>query len=111
MCCIEEDRLPGASDLNQALKPFWPSLWRLAARGHFTETHRPVRDRAVDREGMYQPPIPSVAEGEFTLHFARGASTEFSVLLGLPSSRGVHYPMSGYPRLNEFRSMVVPPGQ
>jgi hypothetical protein len=104
---IEEDRLPGTADLNKALKPFWSALWRLAARGHFMETQQPVRDRAADREGMYQPPIPSVSEGDFTVHFARGASTEFSVLLSLPSARGVHYPISGYPRLNEFRSMVL----
>ncbi len=103
---IEEDALPGAAGLNRALMPFWSSLWRLAARGHFKDTQQPVRDHAADREGTYQPPIPSISEGEFTLHFARGAGVEFSVLLSLPAARGVHYPISGYPRLREFHSMV-----
>lgn len=103
---LEEDRLAGPEDLNRVLRRFWPALWRLAARGHYVQTLTPVRYRAADRDGSFQVPIPSVSERGYTLHFQRGAATEFSVLIGLPPSRGVHYPISSYPRLNEFRTML-----
>jgi hypothetical protein len=104
---LEEDDLGGADDINRALRPFWSPLWRLAARGHYVQTLSPIRESVVEREGLYQPPIPSVSEGSYTLHFARGAGREFSVLLGLPAARGVHYPISSFPRLNEFRTMLA----
>ena len=104
---LEEDDLAGAEDLHRALRPFWSPLWRLAARGHYVETLAPIRERVVEREGLYQPPIPSVTEGAYTLHFARGGGREFSVLLGFPASRGVHYPISSFPRLNELRTMLA----
>ena len=103
---LESERLPGAEDLNRALRPFWGPLWRLAARGHFVRTQTPVRDPAADREGLYQPPVPSLTEEGFALHFARGAGTEFSMLLGFPAAR-VLYPIAGFPRLSEFSSMVA----
>lgn len=35
---LEEEKLSGADTLNRALRPYWPSLWRLAARGHYYTT-------------------------------------------------------------------------
>jgi hypothetical protein len=104
---LEADDLVGGEDLNRVLRPFWSPLWRLAARGHYVQTLTPIRERVVEREGQYQPPIPSVTEGAYTLHFARDGGREFSVLLGFPPARGVHYPISGFPRLNEFRAMLA----
>ena len=60
---LDEEKLPGAEDITQALRPFWSALWRLAARGHYVHTQEPVRDHAADRDGLYQPPIPSLMEG------------------------------------------------
>ena len=51
--------------------------------------------------------IGTIGEGAYTLHFARGGGREFSVLLGFPASRGVHYPISSFPRLNELRTMLA----
>jgi hypothetical protein len=104
---LESDHLAGAEDLTRALRPCWPTLWRLAARGHYLQAAMPVRDAVTGGEHLYQPPIPSLTDGAYTLHLARDGATELSVLIGFPPARGVQYPVSGYPRLSEFRAMVA----
>lgn len=103
---LDEDTLPGAEPLTRALRPHWSVLWRLAARGHYILTQRPVREPATAREGLYRPPIPSLTEGAYTLSFAPGQGQEFSVLLGFPGVRGPRYPIVGFPRIAEFRTML-----
>ena len=104
---LDEDHLPGAEDLTQAFRPYWSVLWQLAARGHFLLTHHPVREPSTARDGQYRPPIPSLTEGAFTLSFAPGQGQEFSVLLGFPGARGPRYPIVGFPRIAEFRTMLA----
>jgi hypothetical protein len=104
---LDEDRLPGPEDLTRALRPYWPALWRLGARGHFAVTHAPVRARTSSQDGAYRPPIPSITEGPYTLSFARGQAQEFSLLLSLPGPRGALYPIVGYPRIAVFRTMLA----
>jgi hypothetical protein len=103
---LGDDKLPGGEDLTRALRPYWSILWRVAARGHYVGAGEPVRSRSARREGIYQPPIPPVAGEPYTLSFTRGEGTEFSVLLGFPGPYGATYPLSGYPRINEFRAML-----
>lgn len=104
---LDEEQLPGAEDLTRALRPHWAVLWRLAARGHYVLIHAPVREPSTVREGQYRPPIPSLTEGPYTLSFAHGQSQEFSVLLSFPEPRGARYPIVGYPRVAEFRTMLA----
>ena len=104
---LDEDQLPGGEDLTQALRPYWSVLWRLAARGHYVLTGQPVREPATVRDGLYRPPIPSLTEGPYTLSFAHGQGQEFSVQLCFPGVRGPRYPIVGYPRLAEFRTMLA----
>jgi hypothetical protein len=103
---LGDDKLPGGEDLTRALRPFWPVLWRVAARGHYALYETPVRSRATRREGLYQPPIPPITEMPYTLSFTRGEGTELSVLLSFPGPFGPMYPLSGYPKINEFRAML-----
>jgi hypothetical protein len=103
---LGDDKLPGGEDLTRALRPFWSVLWRVAARGHYVNFDTPVRSRATRREGLYQPPIPPVTDERYTLSFTRGEGTEFSVLLGFPGAYGPTYPLSSYPKINEFRAML-----
>ncbi|MGB7227845.1 MAG: hypothetical protein WBD26_08855, partial [Candidatus Acidiferrales bacterium] len=53
------------------------------------------------------PPIPSVKEGEYSLSFARVEGGDFSLLLSFPGPRGPQYPISGYPKITEFRAMLA----
>ena len=40
---LEEENLAGADGVNRALRPYWPILWRLAARGHYYVKQEPIR--------------------------------------------------------------------
>jgi hypothetical protein len=104
---LEDEKLPAADAVNRALRPFFPPLWRLAARGHYCLTHESLRAKSTSHDAFYQPPIPSIKEGDFTLSFNRGESNDIYLLLSFPGPRGPMYPVSGYPRITEFRSMLV----
>lgn len=104
---LDEEKLSGAEALDRALRPFFTVLWRLAARGHYCLKHEPLRLPSTAKESFYQPPIPSVKEGEYSLSFARGDRGDFSLLLSFPGARGPMYPVSGYPRITEFRAMLA----
>jgi len=104
---LDEEKLPGAEAIDRVLRPFWPVLWRLAARGHYFLKHEPLRAASTHKDSFYQPPIPSVKEGEYSLSFARGEASEFSLLLSFPGPRGPMYPISSYPKITEFRAMLA----
>ena len=40
---LEDEKLPAADAVNRALRPFFPVLWRLAARGHYCLTQESLR--------------------------------------------------------------------
>jgi len=104
---LEDEKLPAADAVNRALRPFFPVLWRLAARGHYCLTEESLRAKSMGQDSLYQPPIPSIKEGEFTLSFNRGEGSKISMLLSFPGPRGPMYPISGYPKITEFRAMLT----
>jgi hypothetical protein len=103
---LDEEKLAGAAALNEALAPYWPVLWRVAARGHYFAQQEPIRE-AGRREPIYQPAIPSLSEGGYTLSFARAETSELSLLLSFPGPHGPLYPLGPYPMIAEFRAMVA----
>jgi hypothetical protein len=104
---LEGTSSSGQADVDRALRSFWPSLWRLAARGHYALAQQPVRGPLAKQDGLYQTPLPPVAQAAFTLSFARGEGAEFSVLLSFPGPRGPLYPIISYPKIAEFRAMLA----
>lgn len=104
---LEEESL-GVEAMNQALKPYWPILWRAAARGHYLVRGTPVRSAAgravADRP--WGPAISSVFEGGFVLSFAAGSDGDLAVLVTLPEARQTMYEMRPWPMIAEFRSML-----
>jgi hypothetical protein len=103
---LEEEKLSGATTVDKALAPYWPVLWRVAARGHYFARREPVRQPG-QREVVPQPAIPSLNDSSFTLSFARGEGNEFSMLLSFPPPRGPMYPFGLYPTIAEFRAMLA----
>jgi serine/threonine protein kinase len=103
----ELGRFVALDTLNRALRPYWPSLWRLAARGHCYSTQQPIREAPRIPEHVFRPPIPPMSEGGFTLSFARGDSNDFSMLLSFPGHRAPQYPLGRYPLVAEFRAIVA----
>ncbi len=104
---LEDEKLPAADAVNRALRPFFPVLWRLAARGHYCLTQESLRAKSTSQDSFYQPPIPSIKEGDFTLSFNRGVSNDIYLLLSFPGPRGPMYPINGYPGITEFRAMLA----
>jgi len=105
---LEEEHFPNIEALNRALKPYWPALWRAAARGHFITRQAPVRDAdGVDAFGRrYSPTISSIFEGGFVVSFATGSSGDLCLLLNLPADRKAMYEMAPYPMIAEFRILL-----
>jgi hypothetical protein len=104
---LELSTAAGADAVNRALRSSWPVLWRLAARGHYALTRTPVREKETPPPGRSDPPISPLAEGGYVLSFQYTQGQEFSVLLSFPGERGPMYPISGYPKLAEFRAMLA----
>lgn len=103
---LEEETF-GIEAMNLALKPYWPILWRAAARGHYLVRGCPVRDtsRRV-AEHPWGPAISSVFEGGFVLSFATGSERDLFVLVSLPEARQAMYEIGPWPLITEFRAML-----
>jgi hypothetical protein len=103
---LDADNLPGPDAVNQALSPFWPTLWRLAARGHFLMTREPVRLPTTRDAAWAEPPIPPLVDCDMSLSVMRIEAGDLSALVSFPGPLGPMYPVSGYPKLAEFRAML-----
>lgn len=105
---LEEENLSGADGVNRVLRPYWPILWRLAARGHYYIKQQPIREKPrTAEERFHRSAIPPISEGGYTLSFARGEGNDFSVLLSFPGVRAPQYPINDYPTIAEFRTMLT----
>jgi hypothetical protein len=104
---LEEEPF-GIEAMNQALKPYWPILWRAAARGHYLVRGYPVRSTAgkAIAEHPWGPAISSVFEGGFVLSFATGSDGDLAMLVALPEARQTMYEIGPWPMITEFRSML-----
>ena len=58
---LRDEMLTDLMALNRVLEPHLPTLFRLAARGHWMREHRPLRVRATD--SMWASPIPTRTAG------------------------------------------------
>ena len=96
----------GPDALTAALRPWWPILWRLVARGQYFLMRTPLRDPERRSDGLHDPPIPSLDEEPFSLVFARGEFHDFSAMLVFPG-HGPMYPFGSYPVLAEFRTLLA----
>jgi hypothetical protein len=103
---LDDEKLSGVEAINRTLRPFWATLWRLAARGHYAVTQQPVRASEAGREAVVQPPIPPMTQDGYTLSFTLDHGRELHALLSLPGAYGPLYPISGFPKLTEFRAML-----
>ena len=94
--------------LNAALRPYWPVLWRLAARGHYMQCKKPVRREAAEGN----PKLPFMSwmfdEGTFQLGIIR---SDHEIMLNLTmnscGSLGAMYSICSYPKIAEFRYMLA----
>jgi len=98
-----------STKLDQVLAPFWPTLWALAARGHWLRHDRqPVRPLGPKEDDFRSRIIlpDSLRADEFELSFTSSGCPELGVSIDLGSSRRVSFLITRYPDLAEFRAML-----
>jgi hypothetical protein len=98
-----------STKLDQVLAPFWPTLWALAARGHWLRHDRqPVRPLRPNEDDFRRRIIlpDSLKVDEFELSFTSEGCPELGVSIDLGSSRRVSFLITRYPDLAEFRAML-----
>jgi hypothetical protein len=106
---LDNEKFLNIEKLNEALRPYWPILWRVCARGHYLRHGQPLTDSAfwgADSRLRNRGPLPSFQEGEYRLEFHRGPETEFSVWLHFPGRFALQYPLFDYPRIAELRTIL-----
>jgi hypothetical protein len=107
LLAIREEGVESAT-LNHLLAPYWPTLWGLAARGHWIRHARPVRPSpalvADDPRLQMAPPLP-MTTGSLTLSFD-ASGLELAVLVDLGGPRHPAYVVRQYPELVEFRAVL-----
>ena len=95
--------------LDQVLAPYWPTLWGLAARGHWIRHDRqPVRlpgphDDDFRRRIILPDPIEW---NELKLSFTSIGYQELGVSIDFGPLRRVSYLITRYPELAEFRALL-----
>ena len=107
---LENERLLNVEKLNEALRPYWPILWRVCARGHYLRHGEPLRDSTfwgADSRLPNRRPLPSFQEGEYRLEFHRGPCVGVFCLVAFPwkvSSSNIR--SCDYPRIAELRTIL-----
>jgi len=100
---LRDEILPDLMALNQALEPHLPTLFRLAARGHWMREHRPVRVRPSD--SMLVTPIPTRIAGRFHLRAFVAGDGELRLALEMDRPNTI-YLLDTYPEIQEFAAML-----
>jgi len=106
---LDELEFPNVEKLNEALRPYWPILWRVCARGHYLLHMQPLQDpnsSASEIDAPLNPPLPKFEEGDYRLEFVRSPREGFSVWLSFPGRLSPLYPVEGYPKISEFRTIL-----
>ncbi|HEX9006705.1 MAG TPA: hypothetical protein VF889_05395 [Bacteroidota bacterium] len=71
---LEDEKISGVTRLNEALFPYWPVLWRVAARGDYLERKEPVRETLREQDdSIYRPALPSVEQGGYQAELRTGS--------------------------------------
>jgi hypothetical protein len=101
-----------STDLDHILAPYWPTLWGVAARGHWIRNRRPIRavgtvgTEVRDRWDLDRDHLLRLSVGEFSLSFRRLGGPEFATTLDLGRARGVTIKITQYPELAELHAML-----
>jgi len=95
--------------LDQILAPYWPTLWGLAARGHWVRHDRqPVRPTGPNEDDFRRRiilPDPLKVD-DLKLSFTTTASPELGVYIDFGPTRRFNYLITHYPDLAELRAML-----
>src|SRR5260370_11867820 len=95
--------------LDQILAPYWPTLWGLAARGHWVRHDRqPVRPTGPNEDDFRRRiilPKPLKVD-DLKLSFTTTACPELGAYIDIGPTRRVNYLIARYPDLAEVLAML-----
>jgi hypothetical protein len=100
---LRDEMLHDLVALNHTLVPYLPTLFRLAARGHWIRERRPLRP--ASQGPVYSTPMPSAGSGNLRMNSSLTSEGDLQIEL-LMESRGVSYPLGSYPEIREFHAML-----
>jgi hypothetical protein len=95
-------------ELDHTLAVYWPTLWGLAARGHWIRHREPVRAAGtptLDPQSHFNIPSPMTV-GDFTISFAPYGGPEFATSISFRGARTLSVSIMQYPELVEFHAML-----
>jgi hypothetical protein len=100
---LRDESIADLIALNRALDSHLPTLFRLAARGHWMREHRPVR---LPREDpVIIASVPQFAQGGFILSGNVNAKGEILLSIAM-EQKNVSYPLGAFPEIREFAGML-----
>jgi len=100
---LRDESLTDVTAITRVLEPYMPTLFRLGARGHWFREHRPARSRA---EHPAVVASASILEQEgFRLSSQVNGQGEVSLLFSV-AQKNLMYPISSYPEIREFASLL-----
>ncbi len=106
---LQGEEFSGLAAINEALMPFLPTFFRLAALGHWQKERRPVRpDRKVSEVrdyGLRTSVFPTLCAGEFRLSTLLTSDGDLAMALEMTSREAV-YPLGPFPQIREFATLL-----
>lgn len=112
---LQDEEFSSVMEINKALRPFLPTFFRLAARGHWLREHRPVRrdgkSSKVQNYDVGASVFPPLSAGEFQLTTLFTDDGDLAMALNMTSREAV-YPLGPFPQIREFAALLehLPPG-
>lgn len=99
---LRDEDLVGMAALNGALTPFMPTLFRMAARGHWIREKEPLW---LPREGsLALPSVPMLRRDDLWIS-VQPCDCDISLAIGI-NSRDVTYILINYPQIRELEAML-----
>ena len=102
---LRDESAAGIEAINRGLQPYWDTLWRLAARGHWFREKRPIRPTRPDLILRAAAPVPPVEVEGFRLSVVGTDEGDITMLLEM-APKHICYALSPYPIIREFATMV-----
>jgi hypothetical protein len=100
-----------STELDHSLAMYWPTLWGLAARGHWIRRQQPVRAPGSETPDLLHESAlpPPMTLGAFRLSFTPYGGPEFATSICMDGPRQPTVMLAHYPELMEFHAMLERP--
>jgi hypothetical protein len=106
---LRDEPLMDVAAITRALEPYIATLFRLAARGHWSRENRPVRSR--EEHPAIVASVPTLEQAGLRLSSEVNGQGEVRLSFSV-AQKNVMYPISSYPEIREFATMLerIKPG-